>query len=395
MRTQFFNVGVLSLTSALVFAATPMMMLLGSLLGFELAPSSSLATLPITLMIVGTAVGVWPVTQVMKRLGRRKALWCFIVVEVLACWLAGQSLVTESFLLFCFSAVLIGFANAAFQQIRFAAMECVAQEHAATAASAILLAGVGAAFIGPELALMGENLSVVAYQGSYWLVAGSAIAAAFLLLLYQPAPAKKLVLKHQARTTTQLLKNPVFCLAVASGAVGFVVMAFVMTGTPLSMHHHFGHSLQDTKWVIQSHIAAMFLPSLIMPWLIKRLTIKGVMVGGLLCYSVTIVVGLMDTSVDGFWFQLVMLGVGWNCLFVSGTALLPTTYQEGEQFKAQAFNDGTVFSVQAVASLSAGLVISTYNWQVVLLLCLIPMAIMLLFLLRSLQPAKVSAESAG
>ena len=162
-----------------------------------------------------------------------------------------------------------------------------------------------------------------------------------------------------------------------------MVMTFVMTGTSISMHNHHGHSLMDTKWFIQSHIAAMFLPSLVMPWLIRVFSIKGMMIAGLLCYGATIGIGLMDTSVQGFWFQLVMLGVGWNFLFVSGTVLLPSTYLAGEQFKAQAFNDGTIFSIRAAASLSAGLAIGATSWQGILLLCLIPIAVMIIFLLRN------------
>jgi len=383
LRSKFFDVTVLALASALAFSVTPLMMLLGSLLGLELAPSPDLATLPITLMVLGTAAGIIPATKLMELCGRRTALWIFIAVLVLACFLAGHSLAIKSFELFCFSAVLIGLANAALQQIRFAAMELVDLEHAATAASVIMLGGVVAAVIGPELAVAGRDINDVAYQGSFWLVAGCAILSALLLILYKPAPQYRTSAGNVSRPVTELLKNPTFCLAVASGAVGYVVMTFVMTGTPISMHNHHGHSLMDTKWVIQSHIAAMFLPSLIMPWLIRVFSIKGMMIAGLLCYGATISIGLGDTSVQGFWFQLVMLGVGWNFLFVSGTALLPSTYLEGEQFKAQAFNDGTIFSMQAAASLSAGLAISATTWQGILLLCLIPIAVMIIFLLRN------------
>ena len=175
-------------------------------------------------------------------------------------------------------------------------------------------------------------------------------------------------------------------LAIASGASAFVVMSFVMTATPISMHLHHGHSLEDTKWVIQSHIAAMYLPSLLTAWLFKAFNVRGMMIAGLACYGATIVIGLLDASVMGFWGQLVMLGVGWNFLFISGTALLPTAYRQGEHFKAQALNDSVVFSCQAIASLSAGWAISAFNWQTLLLLCLIPMALMAVLLFWHRQP---------
>jgi hypothetical protein len=173
-----------------------------------------------------------------------------------------------------------------------------------------------------------------------------------------------------------MLKSPSLLLALASATVGFAVMAFVMTGTPISMHHHHGHSLEDTKWVIQSHIAAMFLPSLLTVWLFRLMSVRVLMVLGLCCYALTIVIGLIDVSVLGFWGQLVMLGVGWNFLFVAGTALLPTTYLPGEHYRAQALNDTVVFSTQASASLLAGLAVAATGWQNILLGCLVPMALL-------------------
>ena len=170
-------------------------------------------------------------------------------------------------------------------------------------------------------------------------------------------------------------------------AVGYVVMTFIMTCTPISMHNHYGHSLLDTKWVIQCHIAAMFLPSLIAPWLFRLLGIRGMMTVGLLCFCITVLIGWIDTSVNGFWAQLVMLGIGWNFLFISGTALLPSTYREGEQYKAQGTNDGIVFSTQAAASLSAGWAIGAISWSVILAVCLIPVSMMALLLLSTRNKA--------
>jgi hypothetical protein len=178
-----------------------------------------------------------------------------------------------------------------------------------------------------------------------------------------------------------MLQSPTLLLAIIAGASAFMVMSFVMTATPINMHLHQGHSLVDAKWVLQSHITAMFLPSLITPWLVRLITIRGLMLAGLACYCITIVIGLSDGSVMGFWGQLVMLGIGWNFLFVSSTALLPTAYREGEQYRAQALNDSVIFTSQAVASLSAGWAISTVSWQTLLLLCLLPMAVLLVLLL--------------
>ena len=300
--------------------------------------------------------------------------------------LAGQALAWQSFPLFCAAAALLGATNAALQQVRFAAMECVPLEKGAAAASIIMCAGIIAAFLGPELALLGKDLSSVEYRGSFWLGIGCLVAGGMLLTFY--APARQFGREHhgEPRPWREMLGNRTLVLAVTSGAIAYIIMSFVMTATPISMHIHHGHSLEDTKWVIQSHIAAMFLPSLLTAWLFKALSVRGLMIAGLLCYGATIVIGLLDVTVLGFWGQLVMLGIGWNFLFVSGTALLPTTYREGEQYRAQALNDSVVFSTQALASLSAGFAISVLSWQSILLLCLLPIAVMIAALISNRQP---------
>ena len=386
MHRGFRTVWLLAFVNAVAMSGTPMMMLIGSIIGTELASNEQLATLPIALMVVGTALGVLPASKGMARLGRKRTFLLFICLGVGALLLAGQALAWQSFPLFCAAAALLGATNAALQQVRFAAMECVPLEKGAAAASIIMCAGIIAAFLGPELALLGKDLSSVEYRGSFWLGIGCLVAGGMLLTFY--APARQFGREHhgEPRPWREMLGNRTLVLAVTSGAIAYIIMSFVMTATPISMHIHHGHSLEDTKWVIQSHIAAMFLPSLLTAWLFKALSVRGLMIAGLLCYGATIVIGLLDVTVLGFWGQLVMLGIGWNFLFVSGTALLPTTYREGEQYRAQALNDSVVFSTQALASLSAGFAISVLSWQSILLLCLLPIAVMIAALISNRQP---------
>lgn len=382
MRSSYFSIVVLMCVSMLAFAVTPLMMLVGSLLGAELAPSSDFATLPIAVMVVGTALGVLPATKTMQRFGRKQGLWLFLALGIMASLLASYSLVLRNFWLFCLAAMCIGFTNAALQQIRFAAIEVAPPEKATTATSFIMLSGIFAAFLGPELAVWGKDFTAVPYQGSFLLIAVSTVFSALILVLFKQTKAPIQETVAVARPIKSLLKSPMFCLAVCSGAIAYMVMTFVMTGTPISMHNHYHHSLVDTKWVIQSHIAAMFLPSLISPLLVRLMGLKGMMVSGLICYVLTVMAGFIDTSVAGFWVQLVLLGVGWNFLFVAGTVLLSKSYQAGEQYKAQSFNDSIVFSVQAMASLLAGLAISALSWQITLLVCMVPVTFMCVLLLR-------------
>jgi MFS family permease len=377
----FQNVWVLTLSNALAASIMTLMILVGSLVGADLAPSAEWATLPIALTVIGTAVSILPATGCMQLLGRKPALWVFMALGTFACWLASYALEQQSFTLFCIAAVLLGSTNAALQQTRFAAMESVAPESGPTAASIMMCGGILAAIIGPELAVAGAHLTAVDYQGSYWLAAVTIILGAIILAFYKPTAVTQIQRSTSTSSTLSIISNPTFVLALTSGVVAYVVMSFVMTGTPISMHHVYGHSLVDTKWVIQSHIAAMFLPSLIAPLLFKQLGIRGMMAAGLACYCATIGIGYFDVSVSGFWLQLVLLGIGWNFLFVSGTALLPRTYQEQDKFKGQAINDLTVFTFQALASLSAGWALGLINWQQMLLLCLLPILIMAVLLL--------------
>ena len=395
MRSSpFFNVWLLALCNAIAFSAIPLMMLVGSLVGAELAPSPKWATLPIAAMIVGGAAGILPATQTMQRLGRKAGFWVFLSIGAGSCWLASQALAMQSFTLFCISSALLGLANAAIQQMRFAAMESVPAEKGVTAASIVMCGGIIAAILGPELVIVGQNFSQVEYQGSFWLVGFCFITSAVLLSLLKPVQTNAVARdKSSSRPITQIMRHRGFILAVLSGTVGYMIMSFVMTGTPISMHHHQGYSLLDTKWVIQSHIATMFLPSLVAPLLFRWLGIRGMMAAGLMAYCVTIVIGLNDSSVMGYWSQLVALGIGWNFLFVAGTALLPSTYLPGEQFKAQGFNDVTVFSFQSIGSLSAGWAINMMSWQSTLLICLLPMSILLVALVASRSSQSTQTEA--
>lgn len=383
MFREFKNVWLLALVNAIAMSASPMMMLIGSIVAVRLSGGTQWATLPIALMVIGTACGVIPASRGMARLGRKKTFLAFVGVGICACYLAGKGIALESFPLFCLGAFMIGTANAALQQVRFAAMETVPLEKGPTAASIIMCAGIIAAFLGPELALAGQHLASVEYQASFWLGMGCFGVGGVLLMFYVPAEQFGHDHHGEVRSWREMITSPPLVLAIASGAIAFVVMTFVMTATPISMHIHHGHSMADTKWVIQSHIAAMFLPSLVTAWLFKAFSIRGMMIAGLVCYGATIVIGLTDVSVIGFWGQLVMLGVGWNFLFVAGTALLPTAYNEGEQYRAQALNDSVIFSTQAAAALSAGWAISVISWQAILLLCLLPVGFMIGVLLFS------------
>ena len=376
----FKNAWVLSLSNAVAGSTLPLMHLAGTLAGSRLAPSPDWSTAPIALMILGTACSVIPVSRTMQHFGRKTGIYLFLAVGIMVCILAMTALHIASFTLFCIASFILGSFNATLLQSRFAAMESVGIEDRTTAASMFMGSGIIAAFVGPEIALIGKDLFVTAYQGSFLMAVLCIVISAAMLTFYKPESMPVAPEVKPKIAANQLFLNPTFCLALASGAVAYIVMSFIMTGTPLSMHEVYGHSLVDTKWVIQSHIAAMFLPSFFAPVLARYAGLRGMMLLGLISYCIAIAVGYSDNSTQGFWMQLVLLGVGWNFLFTAGTTLLPSTHQEEDRFKAQSINDLTVFSFQAIAALSAGWALQLIGWQQMALLCLIPVSIMLLAL---------------
>jgi MFS family permease len=265
---------------------------------------------------------------------------------------------------------MFGFGSAFTQQFRFAAIESSTSEDDTPKILAILmLSGVFAAFLGPEAALVGKDwlISPHGYAGSFLLLAIFILLAMFLMLYFKNTDIKVNEAIGEARSLQQIMSQPIFIISVCVATIGFALMSYLMTATPLSMHHMQGHSLQDTKWVIQTHIAAMYLPSLITPWLVKRIQVKGLMIAGTLIYSVVTFIALSGDQVMHYWWALMLLGIGWNFLFLSGTSLLPQSYEPAERHKVQASNDFILFGFQAIASLLAGWVLFNAGWHWVVL----------------------------
>ena len=379
-----FNVWILTLAQAFAMSAAPMMMLLGGIIGIELAPEPGLATLPITAMVIGVAISVLPVTQLMRRFGRKPIFISGSVLAAIAGLIAAYATYDSNFTLFCISGVLLGTGGAVVQQYRFAAMEAVEPALGAKAASRVLLGGLVAAFLGPELAVLGSEIIDVPYVGAFvFLTFICTLAAITLCFYHEPAKlshAQTDITHNDVRTFGAILSQPKIWVAIAGGIIGFAMMSFVMTATPLHMHHNEHYSLADTKWVIQSHIIAMYLPSLFTGYFVAKWGVTKMMLVGLGAYLVTIVVALMGSELLNYWSALVLLGLGWNLLFVGGTVLLPQCYREGEGFKVQALNDTLVFGSQALASLSAGWVIHQLGWQLLLNICLPFIALQLLLM---------------
>ena len=362
------NVWLLTVCQALLASCLTLVVFAGSLIGNNLAPSAKLSTLPVALFIIGTACNTVPVALLMQRYGRKLVFQLVAVVGIIAAGLAALSVMQQSFLFFCGSIFLLGSTIAAVQQFRFAAMESVESDQMPKAASMVLLGGVISAILGPEIAVAGKSILPGEYAGSFVLLAGVYFIGLILLSQYSNIESQETETDQPARALKTIMRQPVFWASVLGGVVGFSVMSFIMTATPISMHVIDGHSLEDTKTVIQSHIILMYLPSLITAWIIRKAGIATMMTIGLVAFGIALIWAFSGNQYLNYWVALALLGIGWNFLFVGGTTLLPKSYKSSERFKVQALNEFLVFGAQAIASLGAGWVLFQMGWQNLLLI---------------------------
>lgn len=352
---------------ALSMCAPPMVILIGGLIGTELAPNPQLATLPLSILVITTAFSTFPTAMIMQHLGRKKGFLIGNLVSLTSCGIAIVAIYTQHFVLLLVATAGLGFNMAFVNQFRFAAMERVAPEHQGQAVSWLLLGGIFAALVGPELGALGEYLLGAPYAGAFLLLAGVLLGVTFLLVFaFQDLPYQAPAKQSVGRPWGSLLQQPVLWLALLAGAISYSVMTLVMTAAPLSMHDMDQHSLQATKTAIQAHILAMFLPSLATSWLIRRFGPERLLMLGLLIYALMIIAGLSGHGVSHYTLSLILLGVGWNFLFVSGTTLLPRAYLDSERFRVQAVNEFLVFGAQALATLGAAWLLFRFSWEILL-----------------------------
>jgi MFS family permease len=389
MRT----VRILTVAQALSAAGMMTMFVLGGIIGNELAPLPSLATLPLSLMVVGVALATVPAALAMQRFGRRRAFISSVLAAAAAALVVAWAIVISSFVLLCAASVVLG-ANLAFQQQqRFAAAESVPAERTSQAISTLMLGTLAAALVGPQLALACKGLlRGHEYAGSFLAVAALCVASAAVLTRYHAPTPQALDAGGEARPLAVVVRQPAYLIAVAASVVAYSVMSFIMTATPISMHVHEHHSDTHTAWVIQSHVLAMYGPSLISGRLIAWIGTRAGMLTGLMLMAACVIVDGAGRSLGHYWWALVLLGLGWNLLFVSGTTLLTSCYRPAERYRAQAVNEFSVFGVQAIASLLAGPAVHALGWTQ-LNLATVPLlaALGLALLLRWPMPSAVAS----
>ena len=358
------NIPVLAISLALSQSGVAAVVLLGGIVGSAIAPSPALATLPLSLMVLGVALFVIPASLLMRRIGRRNGFMLAAGLAGAGGLVSAYALTQRDFALFCVGTMMIG-ANGAFvQQYRFAAAESVEHEHAGRAVSFVLLGGILAGYLGPEVARRTQNLfGGEFYSGAFISIAILYGVAILLLSLLRNVAPPEAINVAVGRPLTEIARQPNYLIAVMAGLVSYGVMTFIMTATPVHLNNLGNYSLDQTALIIQSHIVAMYLPSLITGFLVERLGLVRIMIAGSLLLLTTTIIAIVSREFAHYWVALVLLGLGWNLLFVGGTVLLTYTYRPEERFKTQASNDFIVFAVQASASLSAGSVLYFSSWD--------------------------------
>jgi MFS family permease len=360
------------LTTCQLISATGsiVMVTLGGIIGAGLSDNPAWSTLPVSIMVVSLAATTVPATLLMRAIGRRRGFAVASLSAAAAMLVAAYALASLSFLLFTVSAALFGVNMAFSQQYRYAAAESVDPRFAGRAISLVLVGAIGGAVVGPELVRWGtHSVEGIQYAGTLYAVATLYALQAVLFLQLQPFRKEHDPgMDSGGRALSEIVRQPIFIVAVLGGTAAYGTMTLIMTATPLSMHINDGYSLDETASVIRSHVLAMYVPSLFSGFLMERIGIGRLMALGGVGLSAACLVGLQGQSVMHYWFALVLLGVGWNFLYVGGTTMLTLTYSISERFKAQAVNEFSVFGTSAVASLMAGTVMHFYGWYALVLL---------------------------
>jgi len=375
-----FNKNFIVICISSTIAGFPPMavVLLGGIITSQIMMKDSLATVPMTLMIIGIAISAPIASRFMSIWGRQKGFLFSSLLSCLALILCSFAIYLENFFIFALGNFLIGSAQAFIHQYRFAASESVAKEFIPRSISIILLLGIISALLSSNFAeyfkdFFPSNL----FLGSYIFLSFTAIIPFFVLLFYEETKNTINQSKFEIETIFKLLKNIKIIQSIVSAGLGYFTMAIIMTATPLHMYLVNKFTLFETSIVIQLHVIGMFLPSLFSGDLIKRFGNTNIIYAGVVILFLSILTNTFFDFYYSYMLGLILLGIGWNFLFVSGSSLLVVSYEEKDKFTAQGLNDFIVFSTQGIGSLSAGFLLYFSNWTVINLLC-VPLLIIVL-----------------
>ena len=359
------NVLVLAAAQALAGGTSTIVITTGGIVGAMLAPDKGLATLPITVMVLGMWFGTLPTGALAKTYGRRFALVTGALIGTASGLLASVAVLQGSFLLFLLSSFGAGLFGATHQSYRFAAADTATESFRPKAVSWVLAGGVLSAVIGPQLIIFTKDLlPPYLFAATFLGQAALALTAASVLLFVKIPRPVAVKGKSGGRPLGQIIRTPRFIAAAACGAVSYGMMNLVMTSTPLAMLAC-DHSVTDATLGLQWHVLAMYIPSFFTGSLITRYGSDRIVVLGLGLILASATVALSGISLWHFWTVLVLLGLGWNFSFIGATAMVTQCHAAEERNKVQAFNDFLVFGSMAVGSFSSGKLLASFGWAAV------------------------------
>lgn len=356
------SVGLLAACQALLLCNAVTLIAVNGLVGVRLAPTPALATLTITGYVIGTALTTIPASQFMKRFGRRSGFMFGAGLGVLGGLACALALQLESFWLLCCGTLIAGTYNAFGLQYRFAAADMAPADFKAKAISYTLAGGIAGGFIGPALGNLTRDAMAIDFMATYASLSGFALVALLIasrLRLAEPTTGGPQ--RGSGRGLLEIAGQPALLVAVLAAAVGYGTMNLLMAATPLAMDVC-GFPFDDVAFVLQWHVLGMYAPSFFTGGLIRRFGVLRILLTGAVLMLGCIAIAMSGLSLMHFWWALLLLGVGWNFLYIGGTTLLTETYRPEERAKVQGGNDFIVFGVQALSSVAAGALVLGQGW---------------------------------
>lgn len=393
-RVQRGNIARLTVAQALAGANSVVVYATGAIVGHMLAPNKTLATLPISIFVVGMAACILPAGAIARRYGRRAAFLSGTACGVLTGLLAALAVYIGSFWLFCLATFFGGAYAAVVLSFRFAAADGVEPAKRARALSFVMGGGVLAGIVGPQLVTHTMYIWPVHMFAATFIAQAVAAALSAVVLLGIQLPMPTAAEVSGGRPLSVIVRQPLFITAVICGAVSYMLMNFLMTAAPLAMQMC-GHSQESSNLGLQWHVIAMYAPSFVTGRLITRYGAGRIVVAGLALTGLSIAVGLTGIDVAHFWITLVLLGVGWNFGFVGASAMVLECHRPEEKTRVQSLNDFVVFGTMAVGSFASGSLLAAYDWDMVLWVSLIPLLLAVIALAMASmnqRPARMEGE---
>ena len=372
------NIIIIFLSSTVASFAPVVTVLLSGIIGSKLIETGWASTLPMSLMICGTFIFAPIASKIFSLIGRKKGFMIASVMSSIAALFCSYAITISNFYIFAFGCLFIGSAHSFVHQYRFAIPESVNKEFVPRSMSYILLLGIVSALLASNSANIFKNLTDIQFTGSFLFLSVTALIPILFLLFYKDSNIKSKKSKFELNKISLILINPNIILSIVCGGVGYYVMASIMTASSLFLHIFKEFTIFETSIVIQLHIIGMFLPSLFTGDLIKKYGHNKIIICGVILLFLSIFINIFYQTYIGYALGLILLGVGWNFLFVSSSTLLVVSYRDEDKYVAQGSADFIIFATQATGSLSAGVLLYTTSWEFLNLMC-IPLLLIVLY----------------